>query len=137
QAGMKLLRRPFVPRTLPSSTLVVEPAAMQKVWRAYCGYQSWRRRRGPGRIRGVTLTSGNAMSLKYTAQKIGESHYVLPRVSGMKVEAHAYLSESLYEASEETLWQQIANAASYEGVIGAYLMPDAHTGFGVPVGSVV
>ena len=55
----------------------------------------------------------------------------------MKVEAHAFLSEALYEASEEQVWQQIANGASYEGVTGAYLMPDTHTGYGVPVGSVI
>ncbi len=55
----------------------------------------------------------------------------------MKVEAHAFFSESLFEASEESMWQQLAAAASYEGVIGAYLMPDAHSGYGVPVGCVV
>jgi tRNA-splicing ligase RtcB len=55
----------------------------------------------------------------------------------MRVEAHAFLSEALYQASEEQVWQQIANGASYDGVTGAYLMPDTHTGYGVPVGSVI
>lgn len=55
----------------------------------------------------------------------------------MKVEAHAYLSEALFSASEEQAWRQIATAASFEGVIGAYLMPDCHTGYGIPVGSVI
>lgn len=77
------------------------------------------------------------MSLKYIAEKVGDNHYVLPKVAQMQVEAHAFLSEHLYERSEESLWQQIQQAASYEGVIGAYLMPDAHSGYGVPVGSVV
>lgn len=77
------------------------------------------------------------MSLKYTAQKLSDNHYVLPRVGTMKVEAHAFLSEALYQASEEAVWQQIASGASYEGVIGAYLMPDTHVGYGVPVGSVI
>ena len=77
------------------------------------------------------------MSLKYAAQKVSDNHYVLPKVGTMKVEAHAFLSEELYEASEEQVWKQIANGASYEGVIGAYLMPDTHTGYGVPVGSVI
>lgn len=40
------------------------------------------------------------------------------------MEAHAFLSEALYEGSEEKVWQQIASGASYEGVVGAYLMPD-------------
>ena len=35
------------------------------------------------------------------------------------------------------MWDQLRNAASYEGVIGAYAMPDCHVGFGIPVGCVV
>jgi tRNA-splicing ligase RtcB len=77
------------------------------------------------------------MAFKYAAQKVSDNHYVLPKVGSMKVEAHAFLSEALYEGSEEQVWQQIANGAGYEGVIGAYLMPDTHTGYGVPVGSVI
>ncbi|MEO8184944.1 MAG: RtcB family protein [Deltaproteobacteria bacterium] len=77
------------------------------------------------------------MSFKYAAVKTGENHYVLPMAASMKTEVHAFLSDALYAASDEALWQQIANGASYEGVIGAYLMPDTHVGFGVPVGSVI
>lgn len=77
------------------------------------------------------------MSLKYAASKVSEGHYVLPKVGGMKTEAHAFLSDDLYAASEETMWSQLAAGASYEGVIGAYALPDCHTGFGVPVGCVL
>lgn len=77
------------------------------------------------------------MSLKYATRKITDNHYVLPRTGSMKVDAHAFFSEHLFEQSEESMWQQLANAASYEGVVGAYLMPDAHSGYGVPVGCVV
>lgn len=77
------------------------------------------------------------MSFKYRVERHGPNHYVLPKVGDMAVDAHAFFSEDLYERSEESLWAQLANAASYEGVIGAYLMPDAHSGYGVPVGSVV
>lgn len=77
------------------------------------------------------------MSFKDIAQKVSDNHYILPRVAQMKVEAHAFLSERLYQLSEEALWRQMADAASYEGVIGAYLMPDTHAGYGVPIGSVV
>lgn len=77
------------------------------------------------------------MSLKYFAQKIGCAHYVLPRTGKMRVDAHAFFSEALFERTEESMWQQLASAAAYEGVIGAYLMPDAHAGYGVPVGCVV
>lgn len=77
------------------------------------------------------------MSLKYHTLRVGPNHYVLPRTGDMRVDAHAFFSESLFEATEEAMWQQLAAAASYPGVIGAYLMPDAHSGYGVPVGCVV
>jgi tRNA-splicing ligase RtcB len=77
------------------------------------------------------------MSFKYQAQKVGDAHYVLPRCGSMKVEAHAFFSDDLYAASEESLWSQLANGASYDGIIGAYLMPDGHSGFGVPIGCVL
>lgn len=77
------------------------------------------------------------MSFKYHAQKVGEAHYVLPRCGSMKVEAHAFFSDDLYAASEESLWSQLASGASYDGIIGAYLMPDGHSGFGVPIGCVL
>lgn len=77
------------------------------------------------------------VSLKYAAQQVAPNHYVLPKIGSMKVEAHAFLSEDLYETTDESLWQQIVNGASYEGAIGAYLMPDCHVGYGVPVGSVI
>ena len=77
------------------------------------------------------------MSFKYAAQRVSDGHYVLPRVGQMKIEVTAFLSDALYAASDEGLWQQIAQGASHEGVIGAYLMPDTHHGFGVPVGSVL
>lgn len=77
------------------------------------------------------------MSLKYCTQRIAPNHYVLPRVGAMKIDAHAFFSEALFERTDETMWQQIAAAASYPGVIGAYMMPDAHVGYGIPVGSVV
>ena len=77
------------------------------------------------------------MSLKYAVQKVSDNHYVLPKLGGMKVEAHAFLSDDLYASSEEGAWRQIMDAASFEGVVGAYLMPDCHVGYGIPVGSVI
>jgi tRNA-splicing ligase RtcB len=84
-----------------------------------------------------TERENSRVSLKYAVEKVSDNHYVLPKTGSMKVEAHAFLSEELYAASEEKVWKQIAHGASYEGVTGAYLMPDTHTGYGVPVGSVI
>jgi hypothetical protein len=75
------------------------------------------------------------MSLKYAVEKTSAN--ILPRVGQMKVEAHACFSETLYERSEESMWTQLSAAASYDGMIDAYFMPDAHVGYGVPVGCVV
>ncbi len=77
------------------------------------------------------------MSFKFRAARVGEGHYVLPRTADMKVDAHAFLSDALYDLSEEEMWRQLAAGASYEGVTGAYAMPDCHIGYGVPVGCVV
>lgn len=77
------------------------------------------------------------MTLKDTVTKISDNHYVLPQSGNMLVEGHAFFSEALFLSSEDGMWDQLAQGASYKGVIGAYLMPDAHLGYGVPVGSVV
>ena len=77
------------------------------------------------------------MSFREHVQKISAAHYVLPKTAKMRVDAHAFFSETLFEATDETTWRQLAHAASYEGVVGAYLMPDAHAGYGVPVGCVL
>src|SRR5580700_8292597 len=77
------------------------------------------------------------MSFKTAVERITDNYYVLPKVGSMKVEAHAFLTDALYQSTEEKVWQQIAHGASYEGVTGAYLMPDTHSGYGVPVGSVI
>lgn len=63
--------------------------------------------------------------------------YVLPRSGTMKTDVVAFLSDELFISSEDEMWNQAYAQASYEGVIGAYLMPDCHMGFGVPIGSVV
>jgi len=78
--------------------------------------------------------------LSYLEQvtKEGEAHYVLPRTGKMLVDVHAFFSEELFAATDEKIWRQAANAATtYPGVKRAYLMPDAHAGFHVPIGSVV
>jgi tRNA-splicing ligase RtcB len=77
------------------------------------------------------------MSYKYIVEQHAENHYVLARTGTMQVDVHAFLSASLFERTDEALWQQAVHSASYEGVIGVYLMPDTHVGYGIPVGGVV
>ena len=77
------------------------------------------------------------MSVKYAAQKISDNHWVLPKIGKMNIEVHAYLSQRLYDLSEEMMWQQAMKTAEREYVTGIYLMPDCHFGYGIPVGGVV
>jgi tRNA-splicing ligase RtcB (3'-phosphate/5'-hydroxy nucleic acid ligase) len=77
------------------------------------------------------------MSLKYAVTKVSDNHYVLPKVGTMKVEVHAFLSENLFCDSDEQTWKQAMVAASFEGVTGAYLMPDTSPGHTVPLGCVL
>lgn len=76
------------------------------------------------------------MSYLQQVQKVSDTHYVLPKVGAMRTDVHAFLSESLFAQTDEALWRQAANAASYPGIIGLYLMPDTHLGYGIPVGGV-
>lgn len=77
------------------------------------------------------------MSFLQEVQQVSDAHYVLPKVGDMRTEVNAYLSEMLFKQTDEALWRQAAQAASYPGVIGMYLMPDTHLGYGIPVGGVL
>lgn len=77
------------------------------------------------------------MSFMQAVTRISEGHYVLPKLADMKTHVDAFLSEELFMATDEALWQQAAQSASYEGAIGMYLMPDTHVGYSIPVGGVL
>ncbi len=58
---------------------------------------------------------------------------------GMKVPGYVFASKSLFEhmQKDKTL-EQLKNMAKLPGVVGAvYAMPDAHQGYGFPIGGVV
>jgi len=76
------------------------------------------------------------MSYRQRLERQSDDHYVLPCVGGMRAEVHAFLSPALLAQTDEALWQQAAQAASYPGIVGLYLMPDTHLGYGIPVGGV-
>ena len=76
------------------------------------------------------------MSYRAMVERTSDGHYVLPKVGGMGVDVHAFLSEALFEQIDEALWRQAADATLYPGMIGLYLMPDTHLGYGIPVGGV-
>ena len=64
--------------------------------------------------------------------------WTLPRASGEKrAEVLLYGSAPLLESMDDKVLQQIANVASLPGLVGAAMtMPDAHWGYGFPIGGV-
>lgn len=66
------------------------------------------------------------MAFLHEVQKVSQAHYVLPKIGGMRTEVHAFLSDALFAQTDEALWRQAAQAASYPGMIGMYMQPDCH-----------
>ncbi|MDQ3262162.1 MAG: RtcB family protein [Myxococcota bacterium] len=83
------------------------------------------------------------MGWKEHLEKVSDGHFVLPRTKTMKVEAHLFLSDKLLFGDgrdaglEEATFAQVVNAASFPGVTRVAVTPDAHLGYGVPIGTAV
>jgi tRNA-splicing ligase RtcB len=52
-------------------------------------------------------------------------------------EARLFFTETLWDEVEESLGAQVQNALRFPGVLDVAVTPDAHTGYGVPVGCVM
>lgn len=71
--------------------------------------------------------------------KISPTIWEIPKTykSGMRVAARIVATEKLMSGMDEGVYNQISNVATLPGVVGyAYAMPDAHWGYGAPVGAV-
>jgi tRNA-splicing ligase RtcB len=71
--------------------------------------------------------------------RIGPAEYELPRGSreGMRVPVRIFASEKLVGEMDDQVFVQAANVATLPGIVGASLaMPDAHWGYGFPIGGV-
>ena len=77
------------------------------------------------------------MSFKQTATKVTENQYQMPIIKDMNCPVTAFLSDALFEASDEKTWSQAAATAAYPNVTHVFLMPDTHMGYNVPIGGVV
>jgi tRNA-splicing ligase RtcB len=61
----------------------------------------------------------------------------IPKQDKMRVPAIIYADESLLSAMDQKVHEQITNVASLPGIVkAAYAMPDAHWGYGFPIGGV-
>ncbi len=84
------------------------------------------------------------MSWKQRLEKVSEGHYTLPKTKSMKVDADLFLSDKLLWGEgpeqpglEDSVFDQVVNAASFPGVTRVAVTPDCHLGYGVPIGTVV
>src|SRR5450830_272579 len=70
-------------------------------------------------------------------REIEPNVWELPQSGAMRVPGRIYASRGLAEALDEKVRQQVANVASLPGIVRAsYAMPDAHWGYGFPIGGV-
>lgn len=95
-----------------------------------------------GKIRGyMYLKKGFWMDItKNCFKKISENCWEIPQHarSDMRVPARIYVSEQMLDdLLKDRSVQQIVNVATLPGIVGAALaMPDAHEGYGFPIGGV-
>ncbi|TVR95441.1 MAG: RtcB family protein [Rhodospirillales bacterium] len=66
-----------------------------------------------------------------------DQEWEIPRQGDMRVPAVLFATAELIEAMEDKVFEQAANVATLPGIIGAsFAMPDAHWGYGFPIGGV-
>jgi tRNA-splicing ligase RtcB len=70
-------------------------------------------------------------------ERKAECKWQIPPSGKMRVPAVIYGTESLLRDMDEKVREQITNVAMLPGIVGAaYAMPDAHWGYGFPIGGV-
>jgi tRNA-splicing ligase RtcB len=79
----------------------------------------------------------NADNWKAFAVATGEGFYQLQTEDTRDVPVRLFLTPTLLDEAEDTLYSQIVNATSFPGVKLVVITPDVHYGYGVPVGCVI
>jgi tRNA-splicing ligase RtcB len=70
-------------------------------------------------------------------EKRSDYAWEIPRAGAMRVPAVIYASESLVRDMDHKVYEQAVNVAALPGIVKAsYAMPDAHWGYGFPIGGV-
>src|SRR5512146_2840604 len=76
------------------------------------------------------------MELKLLTRR-SEYEWEIPPTGEMRVPAIIFGSEALIGAMDRKVYEQAVNVAMLPGIVGAsYAMPDAHWGYGFPIGGV-
>ena len=66
-------------------------------------------------------------------EQVGTNHYRLPGQLPIDV----FANDAILRTFDEAVFQQATNTAAIPGVESVALMPDAHSGYGAPIGAVV
>jgi tRNA-splicing ligase RtcB len=70
-------------------------------------------------------------------EKLSDYAWTIPRQGLMRVPAVLYASEALVRDMDHKVYEQAVNVATLPGIVRAcYAMPDAHWGYGFPIGGV-
>ena len=79
------------------------------------------------------------MGVPAAVRKVSDALWELPPTvrPGMRVPVRILATEPLLRAMDDAVFQQAANVATLPGIVGySYVMPDAHWGYGFPIGGV-
>jgi len=70
-------------------------------------------------------------------EKLSDTAWRIAPFGGMRVPAVVYATEDLMREMDEKVFDQVTNVAKLPGIVRAsYAMPDAHWGYGFPIGGV-
>ena len=72
-------------------------------------------------------------------RQIGDATWEVPTTwrAGMRVPIRVFATAALLREMDDAVFQQAGNVACLPGIVGAsYVMPDAHWGYGFPIGGV-
>ncbi len=69
--------------------------------------------------------------------RVHEWKWIIPATGKMKVPAVFYANQALLEDMDQKVYEQIVNVTTLPGIVeAAFAMPDAHWGYGFPIGGV-
>jgi tRNA-splicing ligase RtcB (3'-phosphate/5'-hydroxy nucleic acid ligase) len=85
----------------------------------------------------VAKTLKNADNWKHLARPTNAGYYELHTEDTGDVPVRLFFTKALLDAAEDILYRQIVNATRFPGVRLVVITPDAHYGYGVPVGCVI
>lgn len=69
--------------------------------------------------------------------QLDDTTWQIPQQGNMRVPGILYADRQLVSDMDDKVWEQLANVAALPGIVNAaYAMPDAHWGYGFPIGGV-